>query len=271
MAWIESHQALERHPKTLDLMTSMGWDLSQTIGNLHRFWWWCVDYAEDGDLRKHGNRYAIALGMTGETADKFVTEMRRISFIDTDPYLRVHDWWHYHGYSLRAKYRQNKEKWERVRELHAGMSTTLSTTPSGTSPHTDIPLPTDIHLPTNIQILCRQIVAYLNEKTGRKYDPDRKSTVSKISARIKEGFTLDDALAVIDTKWAEWGASDKMRKFVRPETLFAPSHFEDYLQEAKERKGVKDGKGADAGTDKSDPRADRKAKLRAAAKPVDMQ
>jgi hypothetical protein len=51
LAWIESHQTLEKHPKTLDLMNATGWDLDTCLGKLHRFWYWCVDYAEDGDLR----------------------------------------------------------------------------------------------------------------------------------------------------------------------------------------------------------------------------
>lgn len=39
MAWIESHQQLERHPKTHELMGLMGWDLDATIGKRMRGWW----------------------------------------------------------------------------------------------------------------------------------------------------------------------------------------------------------------------------------------
>lgn len=271
MAWIESHQALERHPKTLDLMTSMGWDLSQTIGYLHRFWWWVVDYAEDGDLRKHGNHYAISLGLTGEVADKFVTEMKRIGFIDTQPNLRVHDWWAYHGYYLRSKYRHSKEKWERIRDLYPDDSDMdMSITADKTPPHTLKTSKTSNLIQT--KDLCRPVIEYLNEKTGRHYDPERNSTISKVASRLKEGFTTQDCMLVIDEKVMQWGNSEKMRRFLRPETLFAPSHFEDYLQEAKERKGVGHGKTtANAGAGRSDTRTDRKTAIRATEKPVDMR
>jgi len=269
MAWIQSHQALERHPKTLDLASTMEWSIDETIGKLHRFWWWCVDYAEDGDLRKHINRLPLALGLVGDVGSKFLIEMKRVGFIDTQPNLRVHDWWTYHGYYLRAKYRHSSEKWERIKDLYPDSSDIdMSMSAYQTTPK--LHKAKDIKKLTDIERTCRAAVLYLNEKTGRHYDPDRKITLSKISGRIKEGFTYEDCVLVIDEKVMQWGDDQKMRKFIRPETLFAPSHFEDYLQEAKERKGVKHGGKTDAGADRQDPKGDRKAKLRAAAKPLDV-
>ena len=53
MAWIESHQGLERHPKVLRLASDLGIPLDSALGRLHRFWWWVLEYALDGDLREH--------------------------------------------------------------------------------------------------------------------------------------------------------------------------------------------------------------------------
>ena len=97
MAYIYSHQQLERHPKTLDLMTIMGWNINETIGYLHRFWWWVLDYAEDGDLRKHEGRIGFSVGLTGETVQKFSQALRDTRWVDTEPYYRVHDWWTWVG------------------------------------------------------------------------------------------------------------------------------------------------------------------------------
>lgn len=122
MAWIESHQALERHPKTLSLTAAMGWDLDTTIGKLHRFWWWCVDYAEDGDLRKHNDSIiGAAVGLNGDEASKFVKAMKAACWLDSAPYFRVHDWWFYIGRFLRVKYKtSHPEKWKAVMTAYTG-------------------------------------------------------------------------------------------------------------------------------------------------------
>lgn len=123
MAWIESHQALANHPKVLDLMDKMDWDLDTALGKLHRFWWWCVDYAEDGDLRKHNdNRIGRAVGMnSSQDCSRFVRAMVESCWIDRVPYFRVHDWWDYIGLFLQRKYgEKNKGKWERVKLLYTG-------------------------------------------------------------------------------------------------------------------------------------------------------
>jgi hypothetical protein len=119
MAWIESHQNLENHPKRIDLSALMGWDIDSTIGRLHRFWWWCVDYAEDGDLRKHNDaRLGGSVGLNGETATAFVQAMVTAGWLDREPYFRVHDWWDYIGRFLQLKYKRTPGKWIRVRNAY---------------------------------------------------------------------------------------------------------------------------------------------------------
>ena len=46
-----------------------------------------------------------------------------------------------------------------------------------------------------------------------------------------EEAETDDFKNVIDKKIHQWLTDEKMRKFIRPITLFAPSHFENYLNE----------------------------------------
>ncbi len=93
MPWIESHTDLESHPKLMSLMMSLGWDLNTTIGILHRFWWWCLKYAEDGDLRKfNDSQLAGAVALNGDEAKRFVDGMVEAGFLDRTPYFRVHGW-----------------------------------------------------------------------------------------------------------------------------------------------------------------------------------
>lgn len=74
----------------------------------------------------------------------------------------------------------------------------------------------------------KEIIDYLNHKTGAHYKPSSKANQRLIKARFKEGYKLDDFKTVIDNKAFEWQHTD-MWQFMRPSTLFSPSHFDDYL------------------------------------------
>jgi uncharacterized phage protein (TIGR02220 family) len=75
------------------------------------------------------------------------------------------------------------------------------------------------------------IIDYLNEKTGAHFRHTTKSTQQIINGRFNEGFTVADFQRVIDIKCSQWREDAKMRCYLRPETLFASSHFESYLNE----------------------------------------
>lgn len=74
----------------------------------------------------------------------------------------------------------------------------------------------------------REIIDCLNSKAGTRYRDATKKTQQLISARLNEGFTVDDFKAVIDSKVKDWLHDEKMSKYLRPETLFG-SKFESYL------------------------------------------
>ncbi|MCT3059067.1 DNA replication protein [Leuconostoc citreum] len=76
----------------------------------------------------------------------------------------------------------------------------------------------------------KEIVDYLNEKANTKYRSSGSKTKLLIKARVNDGFDLDDFKKVIDTKASQWLNDPKMKKFLRPETLFG-TKFEGYLNE----------------------------------------
>lgn len=78
--------------------------------------------------------------------------------------------------------------------------------------------------------IYREIVEYLNEKAGTDYKASTKATRKKITARLNEGFTVEDFKRVIDIKTSEWLDNPKMAEYLRPLTLFG-SKFEGYLQQ----------------------------------------
>ncbi|RRG06417.1 MAG: hypothetical protein DUD28_02985 [Lactobacillus sp.] len=74
-----------------------------------------------------------------------------------------------------------------------------------------------------------EIIEYLNQKTGKHFTTKAAATKTKINARWKEGYGLDEFKKVIDVKSAEWNGTDAA-KWLRPETLFG-TKFEAYLNE----------------------------------------
>ena len=73
-----------------------------------------------------------------------------------------------------------------------------------------------------------EVLAYLNEKTGRNY-----KTSHGLTSRFQEGYSVADCKAVIDKKVADWARSEKMSAYLRPQTLFS-NKFDSYLNEGRQ-------------------------------------
>ena len=87
--------------------------------------------------------------------------------------------------------------------------------------------------------IYKYIVDYLNEKTNSKYKHTTPKTKSLINARLREGFTVEDFTKVIDTKCNEWLSDDRMKVYLRPETLFG-TKFEGYLNQVSDSASKKE-------------------------------
>jgi len=82
--------------------------------------------------------------------------------------------------------------------------------------------------------LTTKIIEYLNNKIGSQYRPDTFETQKHINGRLAEGYKFTDFKKVVDLKVAQWKGDSKMKKFLRPNTLFNQSKFESYLNEPYE-------------------------------------
>jgi len=76
------------------------------------------------------------------------------------------------------------------------------------------------------------IVSHLNKICGTSYKPTTAETVRLVNGRIGDGYTIDDFKRVIDCMAGKWLEDDEMVQYLRPSTLFRPSKFEGYLQQA---------------------------------------
>lgn len=76
--------------------------------------------------------------------------------------------------------------------------------------------------------IAAQILLHLNQKANKSFKPVTSNT-KLIEARLAEGATIEECCGVIDNKVAEWASDSKMRKYLRPETLFNASKFAQYV------------------------------------------
>jgi len=80
-----------------------------------------------------------------------------------------------------------------------------------------------------------EIIEYLNAKTGKTFSAESKSTKKLIVGYLNMGYTMDDFKHVIDQKVKQWLYDPKMNMYLRPNTLFSPTNFENYLNESMQQ------------------------------------
>lgn len=136
MAWLEAHQDLRDHPKTKRAARALGISRPQMIGHLLCLWWWCLDYAEDGNLTDFDNAdIADAAEWEGEP-DDFVHALLhcgpadRAGFLTNGDGLRINDWSQYGGKYV-TKRNQGRDRQRTYRERNAEVTryTDVSNTP----------------------------------------------------------------------------------------------------------------------------------------------
>lgn len=85
--------------------------------------------------------------------------------------------------------------------------------------------------------IIHKVIEYLNKTCSKNFSPKSKLNRDKITARLNEGFLLEDFKKVIEIKNRKWSGDPKMKDFLRPETLFG-NKFEAYLNEKEPAKKV---------------------------------
>ncbi|MEN8644714.1 phage replisome organizer N-terminal domain-containing protein [Bacillus toyonensis] len=89
---------------------------------------------------------------------------------------------------------------------------------------------------TKVSIPYQEILDYLNEKAKKNFNHKAEAHRKLIRARWNEGYTVENFKTVIDNKVSQWfGQFDRdnkpLNRYLRPSTLFAQKHFDNYLNE----------------------------------------
>lgn len=112
--YVESYQSLQRHPKTKKAARLLECSIPCVMGHLHCLWYWCLDYAESGDLSDYDNADIADACMWEGDAQTLIHGLVMAGFLDCseedEPHkISVHDWYDYGG-KLIEKRNANAER-----------------------------------------------------------------------------------------------------------------------------------------------------------------
>lgn len=120
MAWIEVHQTLPTHRKTIEAAAILDISPVQMIGHLICLWLWALDNAPDGVM--YTSRNALRNKMVANVSqwdgdpDAFVDALVESGFLnEIDDALELHDWYDYAGKLMETR-KANRERQRRYRE-----------------------------------------------------------------------------------------------------------------------------------------------------------
>lgn len=83
----------------------------------------------------------------------------------------------------------------------------------------------------------KEIIDYLNEKTGKRFSHKSKANQKLIRARFNEDNSKEDFFTVIDNMTAQWKDNPKMEEYLRPKTLFS-GNFDNYKNQTPKLSGA---------------------------------
>ena len=144
LAWIEVHQTLPNHRKTLAAAAILDISPVQMIGHLICLWLWALDNAPDGVM--YTSRNALRNKMVATVSqwdgdpDAFVDALVESGFLDErDDALELHDWYDYAGKLMETRkanrerqrlYRESKKQQEANVERNANVTCDVTVTKS---------------------------------------------------------------------------------------------------------------------------------------------
>lgn len=112
MSWIKIQAGLISNKKTARLAGQMKWKKLEAVGFLVSFWIWAIENCEDGQLKDITDaEIAFAVGL--ENAEGILKALKTAGLVDYPP-ARIHDWPEHQVDFLRARYRKNPEKHQKI-------------------------------------------------------------------------------------------------------------------------------------------------------------
>lgn len=205
MAWIELHQAVWTHRKTVSLAIKLGLDATYAAAHIIRLWTWALDNVEDGDLSGLPPE-VIAFGADWKgDPETFVNAAIYAKWLDeTEEGLYIHDWEDYAGKLMERRAAERERSRKRRADSKAvtlkppakkrttgGRPADDQQTTVGTVPNSTVPNLTNNNPPISPQGEIPEykiLTNWFNAEFGTKCRPDTYK--DKINARLKK-YTME--------------------------------------------------------------------------------
>lgn len=214
MAWIELHQSVWTHRKTLMLGHALGLPPAYAAAHMMQLWCWALDNAQDGDLTGlPAAVVAAGAGWTGDP-DQFVEAAVSAGYLDREgEFLLIHDWHDYAGKLIEARQRDAERKRraritatspQPVRRTSAGHQTDIQR--NRTVPNPTVPV-SSIH-PADDGARARETepAAEIRPTAGNGDDPAERWAVATAMATRFEPVAVLDRLRLCRALRIEDGA-----------------------------------------------------------------
>lgn len=217
MAWIELHQPLIRHPKTLHLTELLRVKRQLVIGHLATLWCWALDAAPDGGpLTARDLKAGAEWDGDAQRFAEALAEARFLDRIEGDRFM-LHDWHEYAG-RLVAKRRSNAERQrqfrERERTRNALRNANITVTSASRNGAT-VPNPTEQNLTSSSSgtLTAAPAREEREEQDRAKEDDDgaASSLEQKAEQRDGDAESRREAYALLQTDLAAWHGSKTIR------------------------------------------------------------
>jgi hypothetical protein len=136
MAWIESHQTLRNHPKTMKAARLARCSRKEVLIDLHYLWWWSLDYAESGDLTRFAHDELEAVMEWEGEPGLLVAALIDAGFLEVteDHRLLIHDWAEHAGKLIAMREHDRNRKRLAAQKARGADTTTTPTLAAPTEP-----------------------------------------------------------------------------------------------------------------------------------------
>ena len=124
MAWIELHQSLPTHRKTLIASDILDISPVRFVGHIVAFWLWCLDNVPDGNLNGISPRMIARAAQWESDHDNFLQALLTAGFLDQTDTLEIHDWFDYAGRLVERREAERERSKQRRLALRASQDNT---------------------------------------------------------------------------------------------------------------------------------------------------
>lgn len=198
MAWLEVHQSLLTHRKTLELADLLGLPPLYAASHVIALWLWALDNAPGGDLHVRVTILSRAAQWSGD-ANSFVNALIESGFLDQgdDGNITIHDWDDYAGKLIDAR----RKHAETVRNSRRAKR---ETPPDESDPHVTVTLPSRDRLQystvPSVNYYKEDDDAHAQKNAQPRQQPGTANMPPEIRAEIALRKYLLDKAATLMTK-----------------------------------------------------------------------